>query len=128
MPKTSTLVKRNTQYIKLNMTPEALVKGMQKHGLTAEKVLKPIAEALNANKMVIVGSGDEAFVDVQPDHSIRLKAASMAIELLGFKKTNNAIFHAKEDNQAITKALKGMDEVELQRAVFRKGESDTGDK
>ena len=126
MPTSKGLIKRDSTYISLNMTPEALVKAMRQHGLTATKVIKPIAEALEANKVVIVGSGDDAFADVHPDYQLRLKASAMAIELL--KKAPSIPKDDESNTQALHKALKNMDEVELQRAVFRKDKTDNTDK
>lgn len=137
MPTSKGLIKRDSTYISLNMSPEALIKAMRVHGLTATKVIKPIADALNADKVVVRKrmvereNGDvveEEFVDSEPDHNVRLKAAQIGIELLGLKKAKSIPNKEDNDSKAITKALKGMDEVELQRAVFRKQETDRGDK
>lgn len=114
------------------MTPEALIKAMRVHGLTATKAIKPIAEALNAEKIVVrkrtvhMENGDtqeEEFLDSEPDHNTRLKAAQIAIELMGLKKGNKLPEKRENESKDIWKALKGKDEVELQRAVFRKGET-----
>lgn len=69
---------------------EALHMEMAKQGITLEKIVKPIADALEAEKVHIVGNGDQAMAEVMPDHSIRLKASSMAQDLMGLKKNQEA--------------------------------------
>ncbi len=72
---------------------EALAAAFERHGLTMDAVIKPVADGLIANKTVIVGEGD---VQWQPDHSIRLKAAGMAHNLMGLTRNNeggNVHFH-----------------------------------
>lgn len=64
---------------------EELQKEMARQGISVEKIIKPIADALVADKVHIVGNGDQAMAEVVPDHSIRLKASGMAQTLLGVK-------------------------------------------
>lgn len=71
---TETLKKPNVQ--------EALQAAFEEHGITVSKVIKPIADGLQAEKVHIVGNGDAAMAEVVPDHSIRLKASSMALGLM----------------------------------------------
>lgn len=83
---------------------DALAEAFEKHGITIDAATKPIADGLKAEKVHIVGSGDEAFADVVPDHSIRLKAAGMAFNLMGVGKqtgdvTINFINHAREQQE-----------------------------
>ena len=126
MPTSKGLIKRDTTYISLNMTREALIKAMRVHGLTATKVIKPIADALEATRLKEV-EGD--FFDTGlPDHTIRLKATAMAIELLGLKNPKTPPQNKDNNNEELNKALRNMDEVELQRAVFRKDPTPIKDK
>jgi len=120
MPASKTLIRRDAVFISENMNKLALVKAMRLHGLTATKVIKPIVEALEANKSVVMGKDEDAFVDIQPDHSTRLRAAQLAIELLGLKKDLEFAQPPNKDNKALTKALQNADEVELQRIIFNK--------
>lgn len=61
---------------------EALQAAFEEHGISVSKVIKPIADGLQAEKVHIVGNGDQAMAEVVPDHSIRLKASSMALGLM----------------------------------------------
>lgn len=63
----------------------ALQEEMAKQGITLAKIVRPITDALEAERVHIVGSGDQAMAEVVPDHSIRLKASSMAQSLIGVK-------------------------------------------
>lgn len=56
---------------------------LEKHEITLDAAIAPIAEGLKADKVSISGQGDQAFAEVTPDHSVRLKASSMALKLLG---------------------------------------------
>ena len=58
---------------------EALKKALDKHGITIEKATAPIAEGLQAMKQ------NNFTGEFTVDHSIRLKAASMALDVLGAK-------------------------------------------
>lgn len=126
MPKTSNLVKQDATFIEMNMGKSALIKAMRVYGLNASKVIKPIVEALEATKVIsAVSSGDANgattdFIDV-PDHATRLRAAQVAIELLGLKKDNPT--KQKDISKVIHKSLKAGDEVELQRIIFNKDNS-----
>jgi hypothetical protein len=78
---------------------EALAEAFAKYGIDIDTAVKPIGDALKAERVVIVGKGDDAFADVQPDHAIRLKASGMALNLMGIGKqtgdvTINFIGHA----------------------------------
>lgn len=70
---------------------EALQKEMVRQGITIEKIIKPIKDGLDAEKVHIVGSGDQAKAEITPDHSIRLKASSMAQTLLGANKPKEPV-------------------------------------
>jgi hypothetical protein len=60
---------------------ELLAAEMEKQGLTLACVIRPVAEAMDANREVYDGDGN--LVSEKPDHSIRLKAAGMAHKLMG---------------------------------------------
>jgi len=83
-------------------------------GITRTKALKPIAEALEANKVASI-AGDFYQTEI-PDYPIRLKAADMALKLLG---------QVEEDkpNQFNDIDLDNMDEMELNQVVFRKAKT-----
>lgn len=57
----------------------ALELALEKHGITIEKATAPIAEGLQAMKQ------NNFTGEFTVDHSIRLKAASMALDVLGAK-------------------------------------------
>lgn len=58
---------------------EALEYALDKHGITIEKATAPIADALDAVKQ------NQFTGEFTVDHSIRLKAAGMALDVLGAK-------------------------------------------
>lgn len=62
---------------------EALAIAFEKHGITLDRAVKPIADGLEAEKVHIVGNGEQAMAEVVPDHGIRLKASGMALRLMG---------------------------------------------
>lgn len=124
MPTSKTLIKRNTDFIAGNMSYAALVNALRKHGLTASKVIKPIVDALEATKMVIhnADNPDDSWTEQVPDHSVRLKATQMGINLLQLTK---AEIPDLPDNQPTTSkelqnALKNADEIKLHEIVFSK--------
>lgn len=66
---------------------EALALAFEKHGITIDRAVKPIADGLEATKL------DEKRGYIE-DHTIRLKASGMAFNLMGINKneggtTNN---------------------------------------
>lgn len=83
----------------------ALEDAFARAGITADAIVQPIAEGLQATRTVIVrdkgaarripGESDEAyeerqtdasFIDERPDHGTRLRAAGLAAQLLGLNK------------------------------------------
>lgn len=80
-------------------------------GITRSKALKPISEALEANKVASI-AGDFYQTEI-PDYPIRLKAADMALKLLGQKDEDKPLEFSDID-------MSEMNEVELSQAVFRK--------
>lgn len=62
---------------------EALQQEMERQGITLEKIVKPIKDGLEAEKVSIVGNGEDAMAEITPDHTIRLKSSQMAQKLIG---------------------------------------------
>lgn len=98
-----------------------VAQSLAKHDITIDKAIAPIKEALEATKVVITGSKDDAFAEVIPDHNIRLKAGKEARDLLGINQTRNTQDTQQgmtaEDIQDLGNAS---NEVELQRILFKK--------
>lgn len=69
---------------------EALLEAMKKAGIDQESISKVVKDAMEANKSISAVVGTDAtgktmdFVDV-PDHPTRLKAADMAVDIMGAK-------------------------------------------
>lgn len=78
---------------------EMLAKSFKKHGIDLDAAIKPIAEGLKADKVSIVGNGDQAMAEVTPDHSIRLKASGMALSLMGLNKTGDVTINFIDSSQ-----------------------------
>lgn len=68
---------------------EAVQKEMARQGIDLESIVRPITDGLKAEKVSIVGNGDQAMAEVTPDHGIRLKASKMAQDLIGIKSDGN---------------------------------------
>lgn len=85
-PETASVVASNV--LKKVNVQEALQEALEKAGLTPSKVVDVVKEGMEAQRLVIVGNGEEAMADLQPDHSIRLKAAGMAANFMGLGKNN----------------------------------------
>lgn len=83
-PETASSIATNT--LKKVNVQEALAEAFARHGITIDAATKPIADGLTAEKVHIVGNGDQAMADVVPDHGTRLKAAGMAFNLMGLGK------------------------------------------
>lgn len=91
---------------------------LAKLDITPSKVIKVYAEAMQAVKVVIVGKDEDAFADVQPDHNTRMRAAEKLGDLLGMKvKLEDA---PQLPTQLPPEVLASGDEIELQRAIFRR--------
>jgi hypothetical protein len=103
---------------------------LKQQGITLKKALKPIGKGLIAQKTIVHGKdGNDGFVEVVDDIEVQLKSSDRALKLLGITnqvKSENAQSHNM--NEQITPelhaAMKSGDEVELQRAVFRKVQND----
>jgi len=82
---------------------EALQQEMERQGITLEKIVRPIKDGLEAEKVTIVGNGEDAMAEITPDHNIRLKSSQMAQKLIGVDigdggTTNNYIQVIKEQS------------------------------
>lgn len=69
---------------------EAFREELARQGITVEAIIKPIADGLKAEKVSIVGNGEQAMAEVTPDHSIRLKSSQMAQTLMGVHKNSES--------------------------------------
>lgn len=83
---------------------QALEKEMRKQGLTLESIITPVREALTAEKVSIVGNGDQAMAEITPDHSVRLTAVKIAAQFMGVGKGEQGIapsvhFHNHTENK-----------------------------
>lgn len=66
---------------------EALQIALANHDLTPDRIVGIVSDAMDAEKTVVIGSGENAFADAVPDHSVRLKAAGMAAQFMGIGKS-----------------------------------------
>jgi hypothetical protein len=73
-----------TENLKKPEIQQAVQMSMEKQGITVDAVVKPIVDGLTAYKTGFSKDGD--FVEFGPDHSTRLKASSMALDLMGAKQ------------------------------------------
>lgn len=62
---------------------EALAVALEKHNITPDRTLNRVSEALDAEKVTIVGNGDQSMAEITPDHSTRLSAVKIAHNLMG---------------------------------------------
>jgi len=67
---------------------DALYAEFEKQGITLEKIVKPISDALEASKPEFEKNDEGRWENVgeTPDHSIRLKASGMAAQFIGIGK------------------------------------------
>lgn len=118
----SSAKQRGYELIRRPQVREALGITLDQLGITFEAAVKPIKDGLTAMK--VHSSLTEPDSEV-PDHAIRLSAAKLALQLLKeesaaiTEKPNVAQYQLTEEQM---NALQGMDEVELQRAIFRKAD------
>ena len=82
-----------------------------KHNITLDRMLKNISDALDATKQ------NNFTGEITADHSTRLKATTMALDLLPKTPPQEKPNLTKED---ITKLASDSNEIELQKAIFRK--------
>ena len=96
-------------------------KALKRHDIKIDTLIQVYAEALKAEKT------DRITGEITIDHSTRMRASDKFMDLLGINtrpNTETATSHniSQQSNTEILGALKSGDEVELQRAVFRKAE------
>ncbi len=60
---------------------QALNDALERHGITIDKIIKPVADALEADRVMIVGKK----VYKTPDHAIRLNASRTAAKFAGLE-------------------------------------------
>lgn len=101
---------------------QAILSELELQGVDLTQMVKPVKEALEANKIIVMGKGtDDSFVDVVPDWTARLKASDMLFKLTGAysppkpKEEEQATKPVTEEELA---ALKSKNVKELQRIVF----------
>lgn len=79
---------------------DALQQALAKHNLTADRIMGVVDDAMGADKIVTSPTEPDKTL---PDHSIRLKAASMAAQFLGIGKDNavapSVHFHNHQSEQ-----------------------------
>lgn len=62
---------------------QAVQESMERQGLTVDLVVKPIVDGMTAVKSGFNKDGE--YLEFGPDHSTRLKASGMALDLMGAK-------------------------------------------
>lgn len=65
----------------------ALQNELAKQGITIETVVKPIKDALVAEKVHIVGNGEQAMAEIVPDHTTRIAAVKVASKWMGLENS-----------------------------------------
>lgn len=78
----------------------ALQAALIKHGINPDRTIQRVSEALDAEKVAIVGNGEQAMAEITPDHTTRLQAVKIANTLMGLgqkQETNNTIIFNKGD-------------------------------
>ncbi len=61
---------------------EALAIALEKYNITPDRTLQRVSEALDAEKVSIVGNGDQAMAEITADHTTRLSAVKIAHSLM----------------------------------------------
>lgn len=92
-------------------------------GITFYKAVKPITDALEANKISTDKDSGEHFDSGIPDHGVRLKASAMALDLLGMRRSLKIPESQNTNpqmNSDLAEAMKNNDTIELQRIAFSK--------
>lgn len=67
----------------------ALREALAKAGVDVDGVASVIANGMKAERITVLGSGPDAIADMQPDHSIRLRAVQLAAKYLGAEEPEN---------------------------------------
>lgn len=115
---------------------EALAKALEKHGITIDKALAPIAKGLEATTKhreyitTTIKEGKktterktEVVVTEEDNLPLQLASSDRAVKLLGLEKAHKEPDEpvAPVNNEAIVKAIEAGDMVTLQQVVFNKG-------
>jgi phage terminase small subunit len=65
---------------------EVLEAEYAKQGITTKAVVSVLSDAMKADKVYFVGSGEDREMEREPDHSIRINAVRTAMQLIGVGK------------------------------------------
>lgn len=110
---------------------ETIKKELEKLKVTPAKILKVFAEAMEASTTIVHGKdSNESWVEVVPDHRTRMVAAQKFADIMGIRPINDdpgkwkavtpSDIPTLPNNPEVNAALKGSDEVELQRVIFKR--------
>ena len=105
---------------KLTNVPEVqneLQRLLKKKGITLDKALQPIADGLEAEKLIAMGKGEDSFIDRIPDMPTRLQASDRALKLLNITSGKEPQFNPQDLTDALNN---NVGEVELVSAVFKR--------
>ena len=105
---------------RLEKSPEVkneLQRLLKKKGITLDKALQPIADGLEAEKLIAMGKGEDSFIDRIPDMPTRLQASDRALKLLNITSGKEPQFNPQDLTDALNN---NVDEVELTHAVFKR--------
>lgn len=99
---------------------EALQTVLEKHNLNIDRTAQVIDDALDASKQ------NQFTGEINPDHTVRLKAADMLHGLMGLKGTKQEAPKESNNNPQSAKelaaALEHSDEIKLNQIIFNKKE------
>ncbi len=96
----------------------ALHKELARQGITLEKIVKPIAEALEASEPIYTKAGE--YVGDKINHSVRLQASDRAAKYLGIDKANDSNGAGTLSPAEIEELASTSDEVTLSQLVFKR--------
>lgn len=95
---------------------QAMAKLKKKHGVTLDKYMRNVGQAMDATKTIVTKDGD--VVAELPDHAIRLAGNKQAEKLLNLSSTSDG---GSVVDPADLEALAGVsDEIELTKVLFRR--------
>ena len=77
-----------TENLRKPSIKEAIDKALEKHHITIESAIEPIADALSATR--VMGVSDKGDTIEVKDHTTRLKASGMALKLMGAEKRDTS--------------------------------------
>lgn len=79
-----------SEVLKKPNVQEALELALSKYDITPDRTVQRVSEALDAEKVSIVGNGDQAMAEVTPDYTTRLSAVKIANNLMGISQKQEA--------------------------------------